>query len=548
MNRSNANNLAFIGAPYLLAASALDEKQIVADALSQLGLLPVETGLVPQSAHYFSTVGKLLDRSACYILLLTDHHVQLPDTTKNLLERELELTKSSDIPVIALIHESAGDLLFVRRQLEDCNLMDEVYWNDLDQLREGAEVALREYLSQRTELPHHLPVVETMNLADSALYKKSIKLQGFYYSAIYMTVKEYSVEIGLEEVEINGAWVYPAREWGFHDSLRKKRFSENEVYVGTAMSKAGFLHIKLERNMAPPDSLELRLYLGAMTDVRALAEENSDILFGSVHGLTSRVPNQNFAYKTIVARCGSDGKSIGRRYKNQIARHLNISRKSFVTKLEKYRFHEMPEMQLDRIKISTPEHIEGTYRIWTEGRKGRNEIAQSRMIVRSNYSATICNPVFEKGKEQLCEIFFSSWLDEIRLIFVMRRQHDGHGPSDIASMAIMELPSKDHIGAILIGSFCSAGQKKDDRSVYLKTGNRERTSDLLPHEAHEAVQAGLHKTGVRGGYFVAKREELGREVVADFVQENDIDRNDIDMLHLLRAANGRRNKKPKNKK
>lgn len=522
MNRSNANNLAFIGSSYLLAASAPDEKEIVIDAVAQLGLLPAEIGMLPKSPHYFDALGRMLEKSDCYILLLTEHHSRLPDDTRNWLDRELEIVKHSYIPVIALIHETAGEPggpSSIERLLRDCNLCDEVYWSDPEQLEEGILTALQDYLLQpQVTAPRYAHDPEEIDLNDSALYAHSIQLQGFYYSAIYMTVKEYWVEIGLNEIRVNGKWVFPAREWGFHDSLRKQKFSKEEVYAGVASCKAGFLHIRLDKHEPHHDSLELRLYLGATTDVHDLAREDYDILFGSVHGLTSNVPNKNFAYKTIVARTSDDGKSVKLRYKNQIARHLYISRKSFVTKLEKYRFSEIPEMQLDRIKIKTPEHIEGTYRIWTEGRKGKNEIAQSKMVVKANYSASICNPVFENGKEQLCEIFFSSWLDEIRLIFVMRRQLDGLGPSDIASMAIMELPGKDQIGEILIGSFCSAGQKKDDRPSH-------------------------HKTGVRGGYFVSKREELGREVKAAFIQEKDIDPNSIDMLHLLRAANGRRNKK-----
>lgn len=523
MYKKGSNNRILIGTPYLLNASSPEYKALLVSTFAAQDCFSFECLLEPTIAknQFKRAFEQGINLAGAYVLLLGPTPEVYNDKLIDCIETELDIVKKqASLSIFALVYdneqirEAFGFSQYhnpSKKRIDLAGMQDHgdlkvLYWRDAKSLQQNARYVLD---SLHRSVPN-----PGLDLFKNTFYDKSVCFQGFFYSAVHLCIKDYRIQISRRQFMEEGKLVSPVRVWDFHGRFKTLDFA-NKVYEGFAYIQSNFLYIDAHKSIEPPDdSINIRLFFGNL-GLDAIGEQ--EVLFGSAEGLTSSAA-QNFCYKTIVAKVADEEAVLPANHRLQLERHLLLSRKSFVTKLETTTFNQLPNLALEGTKIDKIAHLTGTYRIWTEGRKGKNEVVQSKLVVERNYQAKVYNPIF--GKQELhCEIHIGEGLGREKIFFIMRLKDRR---ASIATVGTMEMPDQDGLLKVLTGSFCSAGRSKHYQAV-----------GKDPHPITE----------VRGGYFTAMRTDM--EELSDFepcfltVEEIMDDSQLLSMFRLLKAENGR---------
>jgi hypothetical protein len=524
LHHYRSNNLVLVSSPDI---SHLEDANLtdVFTALVKQGFLPMNIALQPQLEHndeYFEALNKALDTAWCFLVIIGEKGNNLDKAAWTYWQREVSMAREKGVHVVVLVHN-----LSEAKQERDCPVgdwADRVVWHKRGTL-------ISETLKALIKIKTHDDLKEDRHYADS------INFQGFYYSAISLTVRDdYWLQVGTKPLRtINGVTEYPVRERGFHDEHSK------DYYAGVAHAHGDFLHVHLERD---GDELDFKLYLGSGKVIAGL--QGKDLFFGAIHGLSLKSGRKShFCYKTVLAKTESAEQKIKASHQAQIQRHLYLSRKSFYTEPEVGTYGSIEDLEIvPGGRVNKARHLTGIYKVWTEGlRNSDGGVVQSMMKIDSSLRTTIFNPIF-KNEELFCEV---SFVQPNKIMFVMRRKHTSRGVENILSVAVMEMPDdREQLGHPMIGSFCSIGTSSKKKR---KTG-----------KSHPRLEDNVE---VRGGYFVAILEDIKApkgvqwnneryaKLVEDYdikrLKENskplhktDIDKSDEEMHQFLRRANGRK--------
>ena len=538
MNGNTENNLVLVGAPYLLSAIMEPElKGKLMNVIIEQGFIPVELCLtVPENEQHYAHAHKQLSRSCACNLLWIGSNLNVSE----FLEKEFAAMLRTGKPVIVMMAEGTPEFrkkfAFIRKMRKRAeSSTPSVYvhtWADASAAPKELRKALKKI--KKPARPPAPVMAWVPNLSGPELFADSVSFTGYYYSSVRLAVRKFHLRVGASP--LNG---HP--EYGRHSAVFWKtigddpfaRHDEEETFDGVAFLQSGFLHFDLGKRLEPRNSLHLRVYFGNSHSLNAI--NRHDVMFGSIQGLTTDGTTRNYSYKTILVR---DDPGIPDKTREltilQAERHLYLSRKSFLTKLEVLRYDgdAIKHMTVDGNRIDKAEHMEGVYRVWTEVRRaGETYILQSMMIIDCNYRSRFRNHIVDDGEEQLCEIHFSQHSGKEKLIFTMRRITN-EGAGGITSTAMMEFPREDEMREVLIGSYSSVG--KDPGFQHTKKG---RTPKLPPTE-------------VRGGFFVAKLEKLEKNFEVNLIpaRQFEDDPKYAEMLRFLREKNGRRSHEKSGKK
>jgi hypothetical protein len=421
--------------------------------------------------EYFEAFSKALDTAWCFLVIIGEKGNNLAEAAWTLWRREVSMAQEKGVHVVVLVHKSSE-----AKQRQDCSVgdwVDRIVWNERGDLIPETVRALAN-------------IKANDDLTDDRHYTDSINFQGFYYSAISLTVRDdYWLQIGTKPLRtINGVTEYPAREWGFHDEHSYGK--GKNYYAGVAHAHGDFLHVHLERN---GDELNFKLYLGSHDVIGGL--QSKDIFFGAIHGLSLKSNRKShFCYKTILAKTKKAEYKINAEHQTQIQRHLYLSRKSFYTKSEVSTYGSIKDLEIVYgERVNKARHLTGIYKVWTEGlRNSGGGVIQSMMKIDSSLRTTIFNPIF-KNEELFCEV---SFIRPNKIMFVMRQKHTDRGVENILSVAVMEMPDdRGQLNRPMIGSFCSIGETSITKE------KRKTKSPRLGEDIE-----------VRGGYFVAILEDI----------------------------------------
>jgi hypothetical protein len=483
MKKNNSNNLILIGAPYLLG-----EKKInLWSAIISVGGLPVTTGIdtplsneaeyLRESEVFQETLLSGLEKCTCYLLFIGKIN-KLPTATY----KEIDIVRSSGKPVI-LIHSNSEECrrvaIDVSKQLTNNNLQVVIFEESGGDLEKSIIASLKTFFTVEEPWLQKHPKIPSIQ---SFKGKDSFFLQGFYYSALDLTVKSYWVEIfhTTSEVFANSK-AFLAREKGFHDYYR------DTYYIGYAYIQSEYLHLDLYKE-GGGDTLTIRVYAGLSLDE---LEKGKNIYFGTMQGTTSLQPKSSFCYKTALAWVGKEAQENKVEARPQISRLLSLRRKSFVSEETMMSLELAKQLAIgENIEVDRAKHITGIYRIWTLGTNKKREkgITQSKMTIYEDYTCRVENPIFPDIR-QFCEINFCENISKVgrpKIFFIMRHEKydraNRKGLGQITSVAITDLPidsqTKD-IGSLFVGAFCSAGQSP---------------VDIKPNNTYRQV---------RGGFFMA---------------------------------------------
>jgi hypothetical protein len=534
LHHYRSNNLVLVSSPDIQHLEDADLTDVFT-ALVKQGFLPMNIALRPQlerNDEYFEALGKALDTAWCFLVIIGEKGNNLEEPAWAYWKREVSMAQEKGVRVVVLVHK-----LSEAKQDRDCPVgdwVDRIVWNER-----------RDLISKTISALAKLKAND--DLKDDRYYADAINLQGFYYSAISLTVRDdYWLQIGTKPLRtINGVREYPAREWGFHDEHSYGK--GKNYYAGVAHAHGDFLHVHLERN---GDELNFKLYLGSHDVIGGL--QSKDIFFGAMHGLSLKSGRKShFSYKTILAKTESAEQKIDVAHQTQIQRHLYLSRKSFYTKSEVRTYNNIEDLEIVHgERVNKARHLTGIYKVWTEGlRDSGAGVIQSMMKIDASLRTTIFNPIF-KNEELFCEV---SFIRPNKIMFVMRQKHTDRGVENILSVAVMEMPhDREQLSRPMVGSFCSIG---------MSSKKKRKTEKTPPPRLEDDVE-------VRGGYFVAILEDIktpegvqwSDEAYTDLVEKYDvkllkdnskpiskaeIDKSDEEMYQFLRRANGREGRKGK---
>ncbi len=481
MEYSTTNNLVFIGASVLLnAEDDLSAKLQIEESLVSQDYLPFEIGVSPSSRVYTRAVTQAIINARCYFLLVGKNSpLLLQPFKKSVVDQELKIARDNDAQVYMFVHYSQQE---AAEPWIEKYATDHKSWGEINELPNFVVQVLQDYAQHQAQ-----------GLRHDSYYTDAYHFKGFYYSAIHLEVRHYWLQIGKKAVDKrDGVDLFPVREWNFHDVYQLEDIGQDAYYSGLGHLHGGFLYANLSREH---DHLTLNLSLGGSDELR-----RHEVMFGSLQGVTHVGTNSNFCYKTVVARAAAVHTDIGDPNVVQIQRILYLARKSFLSKHETVKYAVLLEMLLEsRRRVDRARHVAGTYRVLTEGRSKRQEVVQSKMVIDENYNATIINPIIDKKRKLLCEIHFTDNIGKEKILFVMRDRTMGEVAGPIVGVAMLDFPlDADSIREELIGSFCSVGMTPGTPKVRSKSA-RQRQFE------------------VRGGYFIARREDEKTDFEVGFI-------------------------------